>query len=278
MDLNSKDQLDFFDDFKKIYHQILTDFNFDFNEDRRARDLLSEMINKKKNWNLLEVLSSFNELIKSKNIILIYGCGPSLKETVEKLTDNLGIEFFREVLNLAADGASILLKEKSIPIDAIFTDLDGITEEMFNFTKFVIFHAHGDNIERMDNFMERIVNFRNFIGTVQVEPSDNTINSGGFTDGDRILYFIRKLLLPQHKLFLIGMDFDDLIGKYSKPSYTEDRKAGIIKKKKLEYAVKLILSFENSVQNDLFLVNSRFKQNIFKNLSINEFFNEIIKS
>ncbi|GAI68912.1 unnamed protein product, partial [marine sediment metagenome] len=45
------------------------------------------------------------------------------------------------------------------------------------------------------------------IGTTQVEPVENLVNSGGFTDGDRILSFISSLLLPKHELYLIGMDY-----------------------------------------------------------------------
>ena len=272
MDLVSKDQLDFFLEFRNIYQQILKDFNFNYKDDIRAKELLSRiMIERNEKFKLIEILKSFNNDLKNKEIILIYGCGPSLEESVGYIEENLGRIFFDKVFNIAADGASILLKDKFIPIDAVFTDLDGITKEVFNFTKYMIIHAHGDNINKLNWFMNDILEFKNIIGTVQVKPSEFTINTGGFTDGDRILYFLRKLLLPQHKLYLIGMDFNDIIGKFSKPTIFKNQKASHVKQKKLDYAVKLIKSFENSVENKLFLVNSRYKSKYFKNLTLREF-------
>ena len=57
------------------------------------------------------------------------------------------------------DGATRLLIERRIPIDAIFTDLDGITKENFDKSEFIIVHAHGDNIARLKYFKNEILNF-----------------------------------------------------------------------------------------------------------------------
>ena len=91
---------------------------------------------------------------------------------------------------MVADGATRLLIEKRIPINAVFTDLDGITKANFDNTEFMIVHAHGDNIDKLTFFKNEIISFPNLIVTTQVEPIENVINSGGFTDGDRILFFI----------------------------------------------------------------------------------------
>jgi uncharacterized Rossmann fold enzyme len=172
---------------------------------------------------------------------------------------------------LAADGASILLKSKKVPIEAIFTDLDGITRREFYYPNFLIIHAHGDNIDKLKSYEKDILRFSNVIGTTQVEPLYNIINPGGFTDGDRILFFLRSLLKPTHKIFFIGMDFKNIIGKYSKPNMKENRQADTIKIKKLEYAVNLLEWIIKRIENDIYFVNSEVVSNKFQYVSIKEF-------
>jgi len=182
-----------------------------------------------------------------------------------------GKKLFNNCVNLAADGASVLLKEVGIPIDAIFTDLDGITKSEFNYSDFVLVHAHGDNMDKLKEFKEDILNFKNIIGTTQVKSLNNIINAGGFTDGDRILYFLRSLLLPEQNLFLIGMDFGEKIGKYSKPEMADNLKTNPIKLKKLQYAVELIEMIIKKIKNEIYFVNSNVISKKFKYISIEEF-------
>ena len=236
-----KKQIDSFVEFKHWYNKILQDFNFDYQKDCEAREFLSRILEEKsENWRLERVLLSFKYLIQKKKRIFIYGCGPSLEETVDYVLKIQDKKNFSKWVNLAADGAARLLTERKIHIDGIFTDLDGITKRDFNHSKFIIVHAHGVNIINLKHFKSEIINFPNVIGTTQVEPVENLVNSGGFTDGDRILSFISSLLLPKHELYLIGMDFKDIIGKYSKPEIEENHRASPIKLKKLQYAVQII--------------------------------------
>ncbi|MHA1256431.1 MAG: 6-hydroxymethylpterin diphosphokinase MptE-like protein [Promethearchaeota archaeon] len=147
-----KKQISFFDEFKEWYYKILTDFKFNIQEDRNARDFLSHiLLQSSVIWNLEDILKSFKNMIQSKPYILVYGCGPSLEITMEKVEENL---FFGKSVNLAADGASVFLKEKQIPVDGIFTDLDGITINEFYYPEFIIVHAHGDNIKNLKFFKE----------------------------------------------------------------------------------------------------------------------------
>jgi len=274
MDSKLKDQLNFYTEFKHWYIQIKEDFNFDLQKDRGARDYLSLLLfNKSQKWRLENVLNSFKDRILSKPALLIYGCGPSLEKTVDVISNNKGISFFKNFINLTADGASILLREKGINVDAIFTDLDGITKNEFEYASFNIIHAHGDNIERLKFFENEIISFENVIGTTQVEPVTNIINTGGFTDGDRILFFLRPLLLSLHNLFLIGMDFGSIIGKYSKLDVNRNQEANPIKKKKLLYAMKLIKWLKKKIKNNIYFVNSECRSKDFVNLSIEEFLN-----
>lgn len=273
-----KDKLNFFSEFKEWYFQIREAFNFDYQKDLESRDLLSRVFKKKtQQWRLDKILKFFNNMILFKPIILIYGCGPSLEDTVNKILKKKGNTFFDNFINLAADGASVLLKEKKIQIDAIFTDLDGITKNEFNYSTFNIIHAHGDNIEKIKQFENEIINFQNVIGTTQVEPTNNILNPGGFTDGDRILFFLRTLIQPDHKLFLIGMDFKNIVGRYSKLDFEHDQEGSHFKKKKLQFAVELIGWVQSKIRNDLFFVNSENVNNHFNYISIEEFF-KIVKS
>ena len=267
-----KKQINFFDEFKEWYYKIITDFKFNIQEDREARDFLSHILTQSSViWNLEEILKSFKDMIQSKSYILVYGCGSSLEITMEKFEAK---SFFNKSVNLAADGAAVFLKEKEIPIDGIFTDLDGITIKEFNYPEFIIVHAHGDNIKNLKFFREKMIKFKKIIGTTQVEPIEDILNPGGFTDGDRILFFIKSFLLPHHKIFLIGMDFNNIIGRYSKPNLTKNQEADPVKLKKLRYAIKLVEWLKTHIENEIYFVNSNFESKYFKDfkfLSISEF-------
>jgi len=268
-----KERIDFYNEFSSWYFKILKDFKFDYQRDCIARDYLSSILDQKSNdWNLERTLISFKNVIQKKSRILIYGCGPSLEDTVNKsLSDRDNRNLFNNCLNLAADGASIFLKEKDIPINGIFTDLDGITKKEFHNTDFMVVHAHGDNIEKLKYFEKDILNFDNMLGTTQVEPIHNVINPGGFTDGDRILFFLRTFLLSKHTIFLIGMDFNHIIGRYSKPEMTKNKEANPIKIKKLDCAIKLIEWFKYKIENEIYFVNSKVESNKFNYLSVEQF-------
>ncbi|MFX1494353.1 MAG: 6-hydroxymethylpterin diphosphokinase MptE-like protein [Promethearchaeota archaeon] len=267
-----KDRINFYEEFKQFYSKIVKDFKFDHHSDNEARDFLHKIILKKsKEWNLEKVLDSLNTLINSKDVILVYGCGPSLEDTIDYILDTKGKEVFNNFLNFTADGASRLLRENKIPVDAVFTDLDGITKTEFYYSKFVILHAHGDNLDKLQDFEDHIIKFKSLICTTQVEPLENIINHGGFTDGDRILFFLKSLVSPEHKIFLIGMDFDKIVGRYSKIGKLENFKGSKIKIMKLTYAKKLIEWIKNKIECPIYYVNSTTRSKSFLNISLNNF-------
>jgi len=252
-----KTQIESHIEFRAWYRKIVNDFNFDLQKDREARDLLSHILEKKpSSYNLEEILLSFKENIQKKEHICVYGCGPSLVESVDFILSNLGKSFFSNCVNLAADGAARLLNEKTIPIDGIITDLDGITKNDFSKAKFVIVHAHGDNNHLLERFKNAIINFTKIIGTTQAESTYNLVNPGGFTDGDRILAFIISFLLPHQELYLIGMDFNDIVGIYSKLNHEKNYLADPIKFKKLQYALQIIEWLIPKIKIPLYLINT----------------------
>ncbi|MHA1487471.1 MAG: 6-hydroxymethylpterin diphosphokinase MptE-like protein [Promethearchaeota archaeon] len=259
-------------EFREWYRKIVNEFNFDLQKDRESRNLLSRILEKKTNsYNLEEVLLSFKENIQKKNHICVYGCGPSLEESVDYLLSNLGKNFFNNCVNLAADGAARLLNERIIPIDGIITDLDGITKRDFFKAKFVIVHAHGDNILLLEHFKNTIINFKKIIGTTQAESTYNLINPGGFTDGDRILALIISFLLPQQELYLIGMDFNDIVGNYSKPNHDKNYLADPIKLKKLQYALQIIEWLIPKIKIPMYLINTKPISDKFNYLTLKAF-------
>ena len=278
MSLMIKKRIDFYVEFKEWYLKIVKEFDFNPKKDQEARDYLSNILStKSKDWSLELILNSFNEVIQSKSIIIIYGCGPSLEESVKFLLNNEPEHLFDKSINLAADGASVLLKQKKIPIDGIFTDLDGISKTEFNYADFIIVHAHGDNINKLNSFKNDIIKLKNIIGTTQSEPVHNVINPGGFTDGDRILFFLRSLLFPYHKLYLIGMDFNNIVGKYSKPDIIENKEGNPVKIKKLQFAVQLLIWILERVENQVYFVNSEVISEKFNYLSLEEFNKQMIE-
>ncbi|MEJ2280179.1 MAG: DUF115 domain-containing protein [Candidatus Lokiarchaeota archaeon] len=212
-------QLKFFKDFEPWYHKILNDFDFKYKEDIHARDVLHEILkNAISSEEIEESLKKFKAQFSVKKDILIYGCGPSLETTINLIIEEKTKDFFLNFINIAADGASVLLRKKGIPINAIFTDLDGASQKEIKFSEFKIIHSHGDNIEKIKESEDIIKSEQNVIGTTQTNPEDTLLlNPGGFTDGDRIIFFIRHLLTKHNRLFLIGMDFGKTIGIYSKP-------------------------------------------------------------
>jgi len=241
-----------------------------------VRDYLSEIITKKENWNLEVILSSFKEFLSKKKKIIIYGCGVSLEESVNYLLKNK-INLNKDtILNIAADGASRLLKEKKIDIGAIFSDLDGISKKEFSYPDYMIVHAHGDNLEKIRYFESEILKCKNIIFTCQVEPTKYILNPGGFTDGDRILFFLRALLEPAQKLYLIGMDFENQVGKYSKLDYQKNHQANDIKQKKLKYASELIDWLRDHITNQLSYVNSKKPSKRYDNIELEAFYKMLL--
>lgn len=265
------EQLDFYVEFKEWYFKIIEDFEFDHDKDLEARDYLNSLLEERPNsWNLELTLEKFKKTIQEKQTIFIYGCGPSLEPTVNTLLDSCGLSFFERAINLAADGAAVYLLEKGIPIDATFSDLDGITEKELDASRFMVVHAHGDNIDKLQEFKNAILTKEHFIGTTQVESNGEVINAGGFTDGDRILFFLRTLLKPNQVIYLIGMDFKDKIGKYSKPNFEDNIEANPIKRKKLDYAIELVNWFRTLVDNPLYFIGSPSTSNAIRTLSLNK--------
>ncbi|MEE1133862.1 MAG: 6-hydroxymethylpterin diphosphokinase MptE-like protein, partial [Methanobrevibacter sp.] len=103
-------------------------------------------------------------------------------------------------------------------------------------------HAHGDN---MDKIAKLTPFFTSVLGTTQSQPVGNLYNFGGFTDGDRAMFL--AVALGAEEITLAGMDFGDIVTRYSRPNIETDiAQADDFKKKKLGYAEKFAQWIEDN--------------------------------
>jgi uncharacterized Rossmann fold enzyme len=112
---------------------------------------------------------------------------------------------------IAADGASLRLYAEGVTPDIIVTDLDGICdakETIFSMNQndtILVIHAHGDNIERIQSFVPLCPG--SIVCTTQSQPFSHVHNFGGFSDGDRAVFFAHAL--GAKEVTLCGFDLDD---------------------------------------------------------------------
>ena len=213
---------------EKYYTEILEDFGFSRENDEESAKLLDEILSTEG----CLTLDDLSEIVGFSDKFIVFGAGPSLKEHVTFLKENYDL---RDYVLVAADGATTALIEQKIAPDIVATDLDGNLDDILlaNFRGAnVVIHAHGDN---MDKIAKLTPFFTSVLGTTQAQPVGNLYNFGGFTDGDRALFL--AVALGASEITLAGMDFGDIVTKYSRPNIeTELSKADEFKKKKLKYA------------------------------------------
>ena len=216
-----------FETWEPIYNDILDDFGFLKKDDELARDILVKMNPKMRIGNLK----------KFRNSKVAIAGGASCIENELDIFENVD---YTVAVSTAAD---ILLREE-IRIDMMVTDLDKnpATTKMLNDLKIPIAVAgHGDNIEELKKWVPRL-NLNYVIGTTQVEPMDNIVNYGGFTDGDRAAFMVD--FLGAKEILFAGWDFDD--NSVSKK-----------KKKKLKWAEYLLRWLEISRGQKFTILNNR---------------------
>ena len=183
----------------------------------------------------------FQNMIQGKTVFII-GAGPSLTKSLKYIKKS------KDVTKIVADGAVRALLEKNIKPDILVTDLDGDLKSIEKIGKSkipIIVHAHGDNYEKL----EIVKKLKNVVGSTQTRKIGKIENFGGFTDGDRCVFLAEYF--NASKIVLIGMDFGQKIGKYSKHRIV-DRK---IKIKKLKFGKKIVEWIGTKSKADLFSTN-----------------------
>ena len=223
---------------EKYYKEILDDFGFSRENDEKSAKLLDEILSTE-GCLTLEDLKGF---VDFSDKFIVFGAGPSLKEHVKFLMENYDLT---DYVLVAAAGATTALIEEKIAPDIVATDLDGNLDDILlaNFRGAnVAIHAHGDN---MDKIAKLTPFFTSVLGTTQAQPVGNLYNFGGFTDGDRAMFL--AVALGAEEITLAGMDFGDIVTRYSRPNIeTEIAQADDFKKKKLGYAEKFAQWIEDN--------------------------------
>ena len=223
---------------EKYYKEILDDFGFSRENDEKSAKLLDEILSTE-GCLTLEDLKGF---VDFSDKFIVFGAGPSLKEHVKFLMENYDLT---DYVLVAADGATTALIEEKIAPDIVATDLDGNLDDILlaNFRGAIVaIHAHGDN---MDKIAKLTPFFTSVMGTTQAQPVGNLYNFGGFTDGDRAMFL--AVALGAEEITLAGMDFGDIVTRYSRPNIeTEIAQADDFKKKKLGYAEKFAQWIEDN--------------------------------
>ena len=215
---------------EKYYIEILDDFGFSREDDEKSAKLLDEILSTEGCLSLNDLA----EIVGFSDKFIVFGAGPSVKEHILDLKENYDL---KEYVLVAADGATTALIEERISPDIVVTDLDGNIDDILLANlrgANIVIHAHGDNIERIASLSSF---FNNVLGTTQAQPVGNIYNFGGFTDGDRAIFL--AVALGASQIILAGMDFGDIVTKYSRPNLETDLSpADEFKKKKLVYAEK----------------------------------------
>jgi uncharacterized Rossmann fold enzyme len=238
------------------YKEICSQLNIEPETDFEATAILSRKLSKRK---VQKTLKKLEQILAFKNVF-IFGAGPSLPESIDKLTPLIQ-KYRDDIVILAIDGATNALLEKQQTVDIVVSDLDGGLETLQLAHKkgaILILHAHGDNIPKV-NKISKLLKENNVIGSSQTISTKTAFNFGGFTDGDRGAYLAANF--PAELILLIAFDFGKIVGRYSKPQeHLEDFPATDRKQIKFSIAKKLlkklttktkigIYTFENKISS-----------------------------
>ncbi|ANF21954.1 6-hydroxymethylpterin diphosphokinase MptE-like protein [Thermococcus piezophilus] len=219
-------------EWEPFYLRIVREMGYSIEKDREAAQILRALLLEGDEYILKEELGA---VIERK--IYVFGAGPSLEKALEKFD-------FSDGTLIAADGATSALLEFGLVPDIVVTDLDGRIPDLKianDRGSFLVIHAHGDNIEKMNVYVPI---FQRILGTCQTEPLDIVYNFGGFTDGDRAAFLAEAL--GAREIVLVGFDFGETVGKWSKPSLREHSPVWESKRKKFVFAQELLKWLEGN--------------------------------
>lgn len=179
-----------FEEWEPIYEEILAYFAFSRDGDEEAAGVLASLLTRDDCADLAALCSG--------NTVTICGNAPCLGDDLDRITGKV----------FAADAAAAVLFNAGIRPDAVFTDLDGATDEFLEMNcqgTIMVIHAHGDNIPLLRAWV--LLFPGPVVGTTQARPSPPLHNFGGFTDGDRAAFAAHSLGAGQ--ILFAGFDLDD---------------------------------------------------------------------
>ena len=177
----------------EYYVKILDYFGFSREDDEEAARLFSSILP----GNDISLLTN----TISGSDIIVAGNAPSLPDDIKK-TD------FEGKIVIAADAAARVMKKGGVIPDIVFTDLDGLDDDVLEMNEagtILAVHAHGDNMPLVKSWVPKMKG--PVVGTTQSTPLENVYNFGGFSDGDRGVFAAYEL--GAKSVSLIGFDLDD---------------------------------------------------------------------
>ena len=211
---------------RPFYLRIVREMGYSIEEDRKSAELLRALLIESDEYILREELEA---VIERK--AYIFGAGPSLEKALKEFD-------FSDGTLISADGATSALLDAGLLPDVIVTDLDGRIPDIRianDRGSFLVVHAHGDNMDKLTAYLPL---FSRILGTCQTEPLDIIYNFGGFTDGDRAVFLAEEL--GAREIILVGFDFGEVVGKWSKPYLRNHSPVWESKRKKFEFARMLL--------------------------------------
>jgi uncharacterized Rossmann fold enzyme len=232
-------------DWEPHYNRIVDRLALDPQADRNATSLLDSLL---KDHPQDLILRKLEGIIENKNVV-ICGAGPSLER---HLKTTIPSKELANAVYVASDGAASALLEFDYRCDILVTDLDGDPDalrEVIRRGTTPIVHAHGDNMDKVSEFVPEL---DTVLGSTQVEPTERVFLWGGFTDGDRACYLVSHY--NPSCVILAGMDFGDIVGRWSKPGHRSNFVADERKKEKLAIARELISDLKSRVNLDIILL------------------------
>jgi uncharacterized Rossmann fold enzyme len=179
-----------FEEWEPYYHEILEYFGFDRAGDERAARVLAPLLP-------ADCLPLLSALCRDRTVT-VCGNAPCLEDDLDRI----------EGAVFAADAACLVLARAGIRPDAVFTDLDGATDDYLALSRggtLMVVHAHGDNIPLLRYWTPLFEG--PVLGTTQARPFPPLHNFGGFSDGDRPAF--AAVHLGAGRLLFAGFDLDD---------------------------------------------------------------------
>lgn len=207
----------------RTYHHICADLGFSPSEDHDAALLLAD---------LLAQRSRPAMQIRDMHIdgpAVVAGAADTLPRELAARGPRSG-----EAV-VAADGAVRGLVDAGIRPHLIVSDLDGdmaLLEEMNEAGVPVAIHAHGDNVDRLHEWVPRLIG--PVIGTRQTPgPAPSQILSpGGLGDGDRAVFLAARM--GATRIRLVGFDL------HGEPGRLSPGRDPVSKRAKMEWSARIL--------------------------------------
>lgn len=217
-----------YEEWEPLYLQIVTEFGYSVEEDRKSAEFLIDLIAKERRAVNVDLI--MNSLIRGFRFVLL---GPCTLDGMELGEIRKRIKTGSHSLSTVGYGTGNALRA-GLKSKLTFTDLDGTPQDDVDANRggsVTVIHAHGDNIPSLREWVSKFPG--PIIPTCQCKPILGISNWGGFTDGDRAYCVLKHFGAGRIDLF--GFDFRNPCGSKRVDIET--------KMKKLAWAEKIIGRF-----------------------------------